>query len=95
MPARRPGSSTPASMVSAMPRWMPSSPIDELERACATQTWSPQSSGITIEPKAARILSELWQALPPLKAVGLEPIRSRWSSKREAGVEPDPLWAPG
>ncbi len=59
-------------------------PIDELQRACATQTWSPQSSGITIEPDAAHILSGLWQALPPLKEAGLEPV----TTARPASMRP-------
>ncbi len=47
--------------------------VNDLERASSGQTWSPQSSGITIEPEASRTLSKLWQALPPLHGVDLDP----------------------
>jgi 5-methylcytosine-specific restriction protein B len=39
--------------------------IDALEHDAPDQTWSTQSSGIEIKPKAARKLSALWDSLGP------------------------------
>ncbi len=47
--------------------------IDELMRMCPAQTWSPQSSGITLIPEAVHVVNELWQQLPPVG--GVEPDR--------------------
>jgi 5-methylcytosine-specific restriction protein B len=38
-------------------------PLESLEREAPDQTWNPQSSGIAIKPKAARMLSRLWRDL--------------------------------
>ncbi|PTR17231.1 5-methylcytosine-specific restriction protein B [Nitrosospira sp. Nsp2] len=38
-------------------------PLESLQREVPDQTWNPQSSGIEIKPKAARILSQLWADL--------------------------------
>lgn len=41
-------------------------PIEELQSREPGQEWNPQSSGIEIKAKAARILERLWKALPPI-----------------------------
>ena len=47
-------------------------PIEELARLCPAQTWSPQSSGITLLPEAVQVLTDLWQRLPPVRDVEAE-----------------------
>lgn len=41
-------------------------PLEELQSREPGQEWNPQSSGIEIKAKAARILERLWKALPPI-----------------------------
>lgn len=48
-------------------------PLDELQSREPGQEWNPQSSGIEIMAKAARILERLWKALPPIVSGGTTP----------------------
>jgi len=57
--------------------------LDKIQNEASDQVWNPQSSGIEIKPNAARILSKLWNSLPPTKqdaapvdnqAVQIEPL---------------------
>ena len=45
-------------------------PLGELQSREPGQEWNPQSSGIEIKAKAARILERLWKALPPMVSGG-------------------------
>lgn len=40
--------------------------LEELQRREPSQEWNPQSSGIEIKSKAARMVERLWKALPPV-----------------------------
>lgn len=40
--------------------------LEQLQNREPGQEWNPQSSGIEIKAKAARILERLWKALPPI-----------------------------
>lgn len=48
-------------------------PLEELQNREPGQEWNPQSSGIEIKAKAARILERLWKALPPIVSGGTTP----------------------
>ncbi len=48
-------------------------PLEELQSREPGQEWNPQSSGIEIKAKAARILERLWKALPPIVSGGTTP----------------------
>jgi 5-methylcytosine-specific restriction protein B len=39
-------------------------PIELLQKEAPEQTWNPQSSGIEIRPKAARVVARLWGSTP-------------------------------
>ena len=45
------------------PKEDPILPIDVLQAEAPEQTWNPQSSGIEIKPRAARLLARLWGSL--------------------------------
>lgn len=48
-------------------------PLEELQTREPGQEWNPQSSGIEIKAKAARILERLWKALPPIESGATAP----------------------
>jgi len=48
-------------------------PLEELQSREPGQEWNPQSSGIEIKAKAARILERLWKALPPIASGATTP----------------------
>jgi hypothetical protein len=47
-------------------------PTAELQAAAPGQAWSPQGSGIAINPQAAHVLDGLWRKLPPVRSA--EPV---------------------
>jgi 5-methylcytosine-specific restriction protein B len=63
-------------------------PLETLQKEAPEQTWTPQSSGIELKPKAALLLRQLWDALSASKTIADAKIISTQHDQAPEAVEP-------